>query len=111
MTWIAFDTQTRNAVGETLGEPVKLAPASTDPLDYALASRSTNVFLAPGKTEGEVVLLTVKRNVRTVPAALPKQEVTRTSHYVTSGFLGLNDEVEVEEEPEQRKSWWKRLFD
>jgi hypothetical protein len=115
MTWIAFDEKTRNAAGEILGAPVKLAPTATDPLDYALASPHNSVVLAPYGEAEHLVVLTVKKNVREQlapppPATQVEQTPTRTGHYVSGGFLGLNDEVELEE-PEQRKSWWKRLFD
>lgn len=114
MTWIAFDDNTRNAVGEMLGTPVKLAPSSTDPLDYALASTHNSVLLAPYGNAEHLVVLTVKKNVRKEPVAPLATEITqaptRTAHYVSGGFLGLNDEVELEEEPEQRTNWWKRLF-
>jgi hypothetical protein len=115
MTWIAFDDKTRDVVGEALGTPVKLAPSSTDPLDYALASPRNSVVLAPYGNAQNLVVLTVKKNVRKEvapppPAAEVEQTPTRTGHYVSSGFLGLNDEVELDEEPEQRKGWWKRLF-
>ena len=115
MTWIAFDDKTQNSVGVMLGTPVKLAPSSTDPLDYALASSHSSVVLAPYGNAEHLVVLTVKKNVRKEPTPPPPaKEVTpaptRTGHYVSSGFLGLNDEVELEEELEQRKSWWKKLF-
>lgn len=92
-----------------------MAPASADPLDYALAREGSSVIIAPFAGSEQVAVLTVKKNVRkepaTPPAASAKQQPTRTSHYVSSGFLGLSDEVELEEGPAERKSWWKRLFD
>jgi hypothetical protein len=122
MTWITFDEKTRSALSELSDTPVRLADDSIDPLDYALASERSSVVLAPFGSSQHVVLLTVKKNVREEPvtppvdaakheATTPKREATRTSHYVSSGFLGLSDEVEVEDEPEQSRSWWKRLFE
>jgi hypothetical protein len=126
MAWIAFDDQTQSVLSELSGAPVTLAKSSTDPLDYALASKRNSVVLVPIGTTGEVVLLTVRKNLRREPAPPPappsappakpetvpaKQETTQSMHYVSSGFLGLGDEVELDQEPQPRKSWWKRLFD
>src|SRR5215813_7441403 len=111
MTWIAFDKKTQNALTEISRATVMLEARSIDPLEYALASPRNSVVIVPMETEGEVALLTVRKNIRVehAPAPAASEKTTRNVHYVSGGFLGLGDEFAEEEEPE-RKSWWKRLF-
>ena len=130
MSWIAFDEATHDALNRLREADDQVAFSSDDPLDYALRSQKSSVVLLP--SGDEVVLLTIKHNV-VQPNAQPQEissqpepskaepsqsepESSRSEadtgiHYVGGGFLGLNDEVALDEEPEQRKSWWKRLFD
>lgn len=70
-------------------------------LEIALADPSDSVIVMPGPQVGTALLVRVDRR-------RPKE----TLHSVSSGFLGLSDEVEFEDETpaDDKKSWWKRVF-
>lgn len=79
------------------------------------------VILAPSANPGEVLYIRIKNSVRNAVAVVPPPieaaPVHSTpvpkdigTHYVASGFLGLDGELE-EDVPEVRKPWWKRLID
>ena len=96
-----------------------------------------DVILAPSVKEGDVLYIRIRSAVRpetaavTQPASIEPAVQARpspaapvnysptapvaastesTKHYVASGFLGLDGDVE-EETPEPPKPWWKRLID
>ncbi len=75
-----------------------------------LITNSDQVLLVPSIAQGEVLYLKVHAKQRlgdgatsSMPGVLP------TKHYVATGFLGLEGELE-EEVPTPPKPWWKRLF-
>jgi hypothetical protein len=103
MAWIVFDSETRNALR---GTPAQLA--SGDPLAFALSHRRDSVVLLPGASPDQVLLLTVKQNRK--PAQKEKKAEEPSIRYVSGGFLGLTDEAIVEEAPEERRGWWRKLF-
>jgi len=118
MSWIAFDEVTHDALNRLREADDQVGFSADDPLDYALRSEKSSVVLLP--SGDEVVLLTIKHNVinnNIWPEEIPSQpepsepKVEAGIHYVGGGFLGLSDEVALDEEPEQHKSWWKRLFE
>ena len=81
------------------------------------------VILAPSVKAGDVLYIRI-RNAASIersiphPAPVPEQKFQSAvaqpeppaRHYVATGFLGLDGELE-EEVPEPPKPWWKRLFD
>jgi hypothetical protein len=116
MAWVVFDDVTRNVLGEEPGASARLEVGSGEPLAYALSKRRDCVVLLPGTASGEVLLLTVKPQHRqpkitAPPARMRKKTAEPSIHYVSGGFLGLTDEVALEESQEVRRTWWKRLFD
>lgn len=80
------------------------------------------VILAPSIQPGEVLYIRIKSAARnsaptSVPAPSPTAAVEsapvakqESKHYVATGFLGLDGELE-EEIPETPKPWWKKLID
>jgi len=118
MSWIAFDEVTHDALNRLREADDQVGFSADDPLDYALRTEKSSVVLLP--SGDEVVLLTIKHNVinnNIWPEEIPSQpepsepKVEAGIHYVGGGFLGLSDEVALDEEPEEHKSWWKRLFE
>lgn len=126
MSWIAFDEVTHDALNRLREAGEEVAFSSDDPLDYALRSEKSSVVLLP--SGDEVVLLTIKHNIvnnDNSPEEIPSRPESESEssqpepgeakpesgiHYIGGGFLGLSDEVALDEEPEQPKSWWKKLF-
>ena len=123
MPWIAFDEVTHDALNRLRESGDQVAFSSDDPLDYALRNEKSSIVLLPSCDE--VVLLTIKHNIikhniikhNVRPEEIPSQpersepKVEAGIHYVGGGFLGLSDEVALDEEPQPRKGWWKKLFD
>ena len=118
MPWIAFDEVTHDALNRLRQSGDQVTFSSGDPLDYALRNEKSSIVLLP--SGDEVVLLTIKHNL--INNQITAEEISSQPepfepkveagiHYVGGGFLGLSDEVALDEEPEQRKSWWKKLFD
>lgn len=75
------------------------------------------VILAPSVRNGDVLYIRItsaRRPTASPRAADPRlQEVKHlepSKHYVATGFLGLDGELE-EEIPEPARPWWKRLID
>jgi hypothetical protein len=68
------------------------------------------VILAPSLKTGEVLYIRV-RDAANTPASPVKSgsDVEPAKHYVASGFLGLDGELE-EDIPGPPKPWWKKLF-
>lgn len=115
MAWVVFDDVTRNLLGGEPGAPAPLEVGSGEPLAYALSKGQDCVVLLPATADGQVLLLTVKRHDRQPKIAAPPAQTQKAAepgiHYVSGGFLGLTDEVALEESQEVRRTWWKRLFD
>ena len=126
MSWIAFDEVTHDALNRLREADDQVGFSSDDPLDYALRIERSSVVLLP--SGDEVVLLTIKHNIvnnDNSPEEIPSRPESESEssqpepgeakpesgiHYIGGGFLGLSDEVALDEEPEQRKRWWKKLF-
>ena len=70
-------------------------------LQMAINDPSDSVVVMPGLQAGTALLVRVDRR-------RPKESM----HAVTSGFLGLTDEVEFEDQTpaDDKKHWWKRVF-
>jgi hypothetical protein len=113
MAWITFDPETQSALNRVPGGPGRTKLCSGEALDYALSAQKNSVVLLP--SGDDVVLLTIKKALisRVIPPKTePAPETGKSSFgYIGGGFLGLTDEVLIEEEPKKRGTWWKRLFD
>jgi hypothetical protein len=112
MTWITFDTETRAALEELSSHRGGVEVRPGDALAYAIASQKSSVVMLP--SQDSVVLLTITKFLKArelVAQPEPVEQLHNSAvRFVGGGFLGLNDEVVVDE-PEQPKKWWKKLFD
>ena len=68
------------------------------------------VILAPSVKPGDVLYIRIRSSNQPKPN-LPDTPVAErnSKHYVATGFLGLEGEME-EDVPESPKPWWKKLF-
>lgn len=68
------------------------------------------VILAPSVKTGDVLYIRIKGSNQ-APAKVPSAPVAerKPKHYVATGFLGLEGDME-EDVPEPPKPWWKKLF-
>lgn len=98
--WITFDSLSAEQLMEYQPQGTVTVLAGTA-LRTAVDDPSDSVVVMPGPQAGTALVVRVDR---------PKpRETMRT---VSSGFLGLSDEVEFEDEApaDEKKSWWKRVF-
>lgn len=108
--WVAFDNQSIAVLQEKTQGDVYLAEG--DALDAALSSDTPVIAMLPAAAPGRTLLLSVSRKssaeafAGATAAGQPREEGVS---YVPTGFLGLSDVPVYDEEPQPKKSWWKRL--
>jgi hypothetical protein len=98
--WITFDSLSAEQLMEYQPQETVTVLAGSA-LQMAIDDPSDSVVVMPGLHAGTALVVRVDRR-------RPKESM----HSVASGFLGLSDEVEFEDEPpaEGKKNWWKRVF-
>jgi len=100
--WISFDEPAADAVQNAGRQP---ALRSGDALTAAVRDPGNSVVILPTGNAQELALLTVMKRER---VAAPVIEFTKRPKVgQATGFLGLTDEPEFENEPE-KKPWWKK---
>src|SRR5580765_5615012 len=105
--WIAFDQETTSLLRSTLVQGTKIDTLLRGPVDYALARPSAVITVLPTSGSGElgIAVFRPSRHVAVTPpqaavrrSALPPRAGSRTAGTRAGGFLGLSDEVVLEEE-------------
>lgn len=106
--WTTFDDETSAALRSRLAEPnIEQRPAHLA-MEHILQRGETVVAVMPGGMLDQAALAVFRWN--RIPVVAPPP-ATR-SHTRPGGFLGLTDESDFdEEETQEKKSWWKRLWD
>lgn len=108
--WIAFDKQTSSLLRSSLAQGTTVETFGRGPVDYALAKPNAVVTLLPSAGDSNVGIAIFRwpreRFAKVVAVARPKSGKTRVT-----GFLGLSDEVLMEDEPQEKKSWWRRFWE
>jgi hypothetical protein len=103
--WIVFDQDTASELRSRLPQASVFEAPGRAALEYALnSSRSVVAVLPTSLGNGSAVA--VFRPGRTLAAQPAKPARIRAA-----GFLGLNDEVVVDEEAPAKKSWWQKFAD
>jgi hypothetical protein len=97
--WIAFDEESTAAAACRTRMAVSFQRG--DAMAFALSSGKPAIVVLPGARAGEVLLLSITRNVQ------PRSEPVA---YEASGFLGLSDAPVYEEAP-PKKRWWQKILD
>jgi len=100
--WVCFDEAGAHAVRGTGAQP---AVRGGDALMAAMREPGASVVLMPTRNADEVVLLSVTKRERSVAPVIEFAKPARAGH--ATGFLGLTDEPEYEDEAE-KKPWWKK---
>jgi hypothetical protein len=103
--WVCFDEPGAEAV-QSAGAGSTLR--SGNPLMAALGGSGSSVVIMLTENTQELALVScIKREIPKRTAA-PVIEFARPISRTATGFLGLTDEPEFADEPQQ-KPWWKRL--
>jgi hypothetical protein len=130
--WIAFDQKTSSLLRSSLAQGTTVMTFGRGAIDYALAKPGAVVTLLPAAGGLDVGIAVFRRPqklavsaapiavTRPVTAAVPQKPVAKAASSLpprimatrAGGFLGLNDESVIEDEPaEQKKGWWRRFWD
>jgi hypothetical protein len=101
--WVCFDEPAADAVRARGAQP---AVRGGDALMAAMRESGNSVILMPSRDAQEVALVSVIKREKVVPA--PVIEFAKPARLgQATGFLGLTDEPEYDDEPE-KKPWWKK---
>ncbi len=119
--WIVFDQATAAAVASKAGGHAELCNAGAEQPGDVLAmapADGTAIAVVPGEDSEHALLMRITRRApqparaepRTSP---PAQAVLPGARVAPGGFLGLADEVVLddEEEPQPPKKWWQKILD
>ncbi|HET9285637.1 MAG TPA: hypothetical protein VFR24_27105 [Candidatus Angelobacter sp.] len=123
--WIAFDQQTSSLLRSSLAQGTTVETFGRGPVDYALAKPNAVVTLLPSASDSNVGIAIFRwprdRFAKVMAAARPqtgrpqigRSQIGRPQSGKTrvTGFLGLSDEVLMEDEPQEKKSWWRRFWE
>lgn len=101
--WIAVDEETSSALRSRLPEQTVVQLSEGSAIEHVLRRSETSVAVLPCRGLGQAALAVIRWN--RIPAS-PPSPLPNTR---AGGFLGLSDEI-VEEEPQEKKSWWKRWW-
>lgn len=110
--WIAFDRATAEAVQSKTGSSVEVrnagdtSPGSVVGMAAAAPSRAIAVIPAAGGQHALVVRFSHPARPR--PQVPPPIAGTRTA---PGGFLGLADELVLDDQPGPPKKWWQKILD
>ena len=106
--WIASDPETAAAVGRRLSCAAPEMVAPVEALRLLLQSRESIALLAC-RSPHQAFIATIRKS-SVVPERVPTLPSTREPRVVGSGFLGLVDEWEWDEEVKPKQSWWRKLM-
>jgi hypothetical protein len=121
--WIAFDQETSSLLRAALTQGTRIETLLRGPVDYALARPSAVVTVLPASGSGELGIAVFRpaRHLKVAPpqagtaerrSALPPRGNRSAEGTRAGGFLGLSDEVVVEDDIAQgKKGWWRKFWD
>ena len=104
--WVTFDQETSSALRSQLPNETIFQRPGNSMMDYLLEDREAVVAVLPSSGHNQAAVAVFRWN--RIPA--PPEEPVIPAGKRAGGFLGLIDEAEFDDEQE-RKSWWKRLWE
>ena len=130
--WITFDQQTSSLLRSSLAQGTPVETFGRGAIDYALAKPGAVVTLLPAAGSLDIGIAVFRRPknrftavapapaTKAVVAPTPPKSVVKIASTLppraiktrAGGFLGLSDESVIEEElVEEKKGWWRKLWD
>ena len=100
--WVCFDQPAADVVQEAGITPTT---RSGDALMSALREPGKSLVIMPTADSRELALVSVIKRERVAAPVIEFAKPAKVGH--ATGFLGLTDEPEYEDEPE-KKPWWKK---
>jgi len=101
--WITFDSETSCALQARIAPERIVEFSNQRPLEYVLERPSTVVAMLPASEPNQSALAIFRWN----SAPLPANEPENPPHMQVAGFLGLTDELVFEDDPQEKKGWWR----
>ncbi len=113
--WIVFDAATAAAVESTTNSRAELRDAdagqATGILAEVLSASGPAVAIVPTSSRERVLVIRLTRNARpSVQEQVPATPISG-ARVAPGGFLGLADELVLEDEPQPPKKWWQKILD
>ncbi len=126
--WTVFDDAAAAAARERGGQvDVRRGDDAGPAVSEALDQQARVVAVFPAREPGKAVVLRSRRSasepavaaspspaVAATPEALaakPPSKLEPKVSYAAGGFLGLSDELVLDEEPPKPKKWWQKILD
>lgn len=110
--WVVFDQATAAALESKTAGSVEVRSdfdaLSDSVVGLAAAAPGTAIAVVPAADSEHALLLRFTRNPRPAHATAAPPSGTRVA---PGGFLGLADEVVLEDEPAPPKKWWQKILD
>ncbi|MFL6299575.1 MAG: hypothetical protein ACJ71N_03075 [Terriglobales bacterium] len=100
--WVSFDESAADAVRNAGGQPTL---RSGDALATALRAPGNSVVIMPTRDGQQAAILSVIKRERVVAPVIEFTKSARIGQ--ATGFLGLTDEPEFDDDP-VKKPWWKK---
>ncbi len=102
--WIVFDQGAAEAVQRRSESPqIGTDEQASDILEKVLHCRAA-IAVVPAAARDNVVVMRIRR----MPA--PPAVDAAASKLAPAGFLGLSDTIDMDEEPEPPKKWWRKVL-
>lgn len=109
--WIVFDQATAASVETKTSSRVELRAPSDESagiVGMAAATPGAAVALVPATEPGHALVMRFTQNETRPTQTSP---LTSGAHFAPGGFLGLADEVVLEDEPAPPRKWWQKILD
>lgn len=96
--WTVFDSRTGEQVSVQAGrnDEVVHNPSSSDDALSSATSSAPAVAVLPARAAGSAAVITIRSS--------------SNLHFEPTGFLGVHDQVVLENAPPPRKKWWQKLL-
>ena len=105
--WVTFDQETSSALRAQLPQETIFQRPAQSMMEYLLEDREAVVAVLPSPGSNEAAVAVFRWN--RIPA--PPEQPVLPAGKRAGGFLGLIDEPMFEDEPQEKKSWWQRLWE
>ena len=106
--WVTFDQETSSTLRSRMPQGSIFQRPGSSMMEYLLEDREATVAVLPSSGDNHAVVAVFRWNKLPAPAEPPMTPIRSRA----GGFLGLTDEPLFEdEEPEEKKSWWQRLWE
>ena len=107
--WVTFDQETSSLLRSKMPQDSIFQRPSNSMMEYVLEDREATVAVLPASGTNQAAVAVFRWNKIPIQEKQPMAPIRSRA----GGFLGLTDEpvFEEDEEPQEKKSWWKRFWE